>query len=445
MNILLPQQVKTALNLLTENGYEAFIVGGCVRDSILGITPLDWDITTNAIPKQILSVFENYRTIKTGIKHGTVTVIIQNLPLEITTYRIDGEYLNNRHPDSVKFCFNLKEDLNRRDFTINSLAFNSQSGIVDISDGVNDINSKIIRCVGNPDIRFKEDALRILRALRFSSTLGFNIEQNTSDSILRNAHLLRNVSKERVSSELLKILCGKNVVNVLLKYRNVFATIIPEIEPMFDFQQNNKHHIFDVWEHTVYAIGFSEPNPIVRLTLLLHDIGKPHCYTIDTNSVGHFYGHGEFSADIASKVLEDLKLSNNISQTILTLVRYHDCELSPDEKLIKKRLAKFSEPVLRLLVKVQNADSLAHNPAYSFKHKDINQIEETIDKVIANNECFSLEKLAVNGTDLIALGIPKGRVIGEILNDLLNYVIDNKISNNKDKLLSKAKEMYGGI
>lgn len=445
MNIVLPAQVKYAIKILEQNGFVAYVVGGCIRDSMLGVCPPDWDITTNALPNEVLSVFHNLKTIESGIKHGTITVIVETLPLEITTFRIDGNYLDNRHPDSVNFCNNLCEDLSRRDFTINAMAYNENSGLIDIFEGIKDIQNKIIRCVGNPDLRFNEDALRILRALRFSSVLGFELEQKTSDSILRNASLLQNVSKERVSTELLKLLCGQNVCNVLLKYRDVFTKIIPEIEPMFDFDQHNEHHIFDVWEHTVRAIDYSECDPIVRLTLLLHDIGKPHCYSMDEKGVGHFHGHGNISADIARTVLKSLKLSNEIINTILTLVKYHDYPITPEEKIVKRRLAKFSPPVLKLLLKVKLADSLAHSPIYSNRENEFLKIEEMMNKIIENGECFKLCDLAVNGDDLINLGIPASKKIGEILNELLRAVIDGKLKNNKAELIKEVKNIMGGF
>jgi len=445
LNIVLPPQVKVAIELLEQNGFEAYVVGGCVRDSILGVCPPDWDITTSALPNEVLCVFNKFKTIETGIKHGTVIVIINDLPLEITTFRIDGDYLDNRHPENVKFCSNLREDLSRRDFTINAMAYNKSDGLIDAFDGIKDIKNNTIKCVGNPDLRFNEDALRILRALRFSSVLGFELEQSTDDSVLRNAYLLQNVSKERIATELLKLLCGKNVCNVLLKYRDVIAKIIPEIEPMFDFNQHNKHHIFDVWEHTVYAIGYADCDPIVRLTLLLHDIGKPHCFSMDEKGVGHFYGHGNISADIARTVLKSLKLSNEMSETVLTLVKYHDYPITSKEKIVKRRLLKFSVPIFVLLLKVKLADLLAHNPVYSDRGQEIEAIEKTMNKIIANGECFKLCDLAVNGNDLIELGIPASKKIGEILNELLLCVIDGKLENNKTDLIEQSKKMIRGL
>lgn len=445
MNIVLPAQVKIALGELEKNGFDAYVVGGCVRDSILMKAPPDWDITTNALPKDINEVFKEYKTVDTGIKHGTVTVIIDSMPLEITTFRVDGDYLDNRHPDSVSFRSNIEDDLSRRDFTVNSLAFNEKCGIVDLFGGIDDIKRKIIKCVGNPDLRFNEDALRILRALRFSSVLGFELERLTSDSVIKNAYLLQSVSKERIQDELLKLICGKNVVNVLLKYRDVFAKIIPEIEPMFDFNQNNKHHVFDVWKHTVYAIGFSDPDPVVRMALLLHDIGKPHSYTVDSHGVGHFYGHGKLSAEISEIVLRNLKFSNEMAKTILTLVEHHDISITPNERIVKRRLANFTLPILKLLLRVQTADSLAHNPIYAGYTEEIKEIGRIVDKVIADEQCFSLSSLAIDGNDLINVGIEEGKSIGKILNALLVDVIEENTPNNKEALITRAKEILGGI
>lgn len=445
MNISIPSQAKKALDLLSKNGYEAYVVGGCIRDSLLSINPPDWDITTSAKPEQIINSFKNhYNVYKTGIKHGTVTVVIDKVPLEITSFRIDGEYKDNRHPENVKFCSDLSEDLKRRDFTINAMAYNDKIGLVDKFGSIEDLNNKIIRCVGNPDKRFNEDALRILRALRFSSVLGFNIEQNTSNSIHRNAHLLINVSKERISKELLKLLCGKNVVNVLLEFRDVIAYIIPEVEPTFDFDQKTKYHIFDVWQHIVYAVGFSESTPLIRFSVLLHDIGKPQCFKIDEKGIGHFYGHGKASANIASKIVKDLKLSNEFSNEVVTLVRYHDYVIKPDIKPVKRCLNKFSVTTFDNLLKVKEADILAHNPEYAYGVKDIEKIREIKDKIIEDGNCFKLKDLAINGKDLLNIGLPEGKEIGDVLQLLLKDVINENIPNERTALLEKAKVIYGG-
>lgn len=443
MNIIFPNQVKTVISALEKNGFEAYIVGGCVRDSIIKKTPPDWDITTSALPNEVLTVFKDFKTIQTGLKHGTVTVIIDSMLLEITTFRVDGDYLDNRRPEKVKFCTTLKEDLSRRDFTMNAIAYNNHFGLVDPFGGKNDIESKMIRCVGNADLRFSEDALRILRALRFSSVLGFELEKLTSDSVHKNAHLLQNISKERIASELLKILCGDNVYDVLMNYRDVFAIIIPQIEPMFDFEQHNKHHIFDVWEHTVVAISHAKKDPIIRLALLLHDIGKPSCFTKGDDGIGHFYGHANASVVISEDILSNFKFSNDIKSTVLTLVKYHDYHISPDKKTVKKRLAKLSKPIIYQLLEIKLADSLAQNPDFSHFEQNYFKIHSIIEDIIKNDECFKTCDLAINGNDLIDIGIPKGKKIGKILNQLLSDVIDGNLENNKKSLIENVKN--GGL
>lgn len=441
MDIIFPNQVTTAINTLESAGFEAYIVGGCVRDSIIGTPPPDWDITTSALPHQILSAFDNFKTIETGIKHGTITVIIDSMPLEITTFRVDGDYIDNRHPEKVEFCKSLKEDLSRRDFTMNAIAYNNRCGLIDPFNGKKDIENKIIRCVGDPDLRFCEDALRILRAVRFLSVLGFELEQKTCDSVHKNAHLLQNISSQRIACELFKTLCGDNVFEVLMTYRDVFAKIIPEIEPMFDFEQHNKHHIFDVWEHTAFAISRAKKDPVIRLALLLHDIGKPHCFTKGDDGVGHFYGHANISVDLSKKILDDLKLSNDIKNTVLTLVKYHDYPITPNKKIVKKRLAKFSLPILNLLLEVKLADSLAQNPEFSSFSQNYLKIHSIIDEILKNEECFCIKDLAINGNDLINIGIPKGKQVGKILNTLLADVIEGNLKNDKNVLIEKAKNM----
>lgn len=445
MYINIPNQVKTALHTLSNNGFQAYIVGGCVRDSLLSIVPPDWDIATSAKPSEILKVFKRFKTIETGIIHGTVTVIINDMPLEITTFRIDGDYKDNRHPESVEFCCNLSEDLKRRDFTINSMAYNENNGLIDIFNSQSDLKNKLIKCVGNPDKRFTEDALRILRALRFSSVLGFEIDQETSDSIHKNAYLLNNVSKERIASELLKLLCGDNIVDILLNYRDVIAVIIPELEPTFDFDQKTKYHIFDVYKHIVYAVGFSEPDPTVRLSLLLHDIAKPQCFSIEADGLGHAYGHGDVGSKIAGKIVKRLKLSRQMLEDVMFLIKFHDYPIEPTEKNVKRCLNKFSLPVLQKLLKIKTADILAHDPKYVHGVKEIEKTNEILDSIIEDGKCFKIKDLDVNGNDLKQLGIPEGRPIGNMLQKLLYCVIDDKVDNNKNDLLNLSKEIYGGI
>lgn len=434
---------QTAINILENAGFEAYIVGGCVRDSVLGNTPKDWDITTNALPDEMLEVFNEYRVIETGIKHGTVTVIINKFPLEITTYRIDGTYSDNRRPDSVSFTSEIKNDLCRRDFTINSMAYNSRNGFVDYFSGENDIKNKIIRCVGNPDTRFNEDALRILRALRFASVLSFDIEERTKESIFLNKHLLKNIAKERISVEFNKILMGNSAKRVLSDYNEIIKVFIPEIKEMIGFNQNNKHHHLDVWQHTLEAINNSEFDINIRLTMFFHDIAKPLTYTEDLNGVGHFYGHPKLSCEIAKNILKRLKYDNNTIETVYLLISYHDYRVKPEKKSIKRLLGKIGEINFKKLLCVQKADILGQNPILiSEKLENIKKVEDLFNKIIEDNMCFSIKDLEVNGNDLMDMGIPKGKIIGEILNKLLEMVIDEKICNNNKILKTEALNLF---
>ena len=445
MKIIMPPQVESIIDQLTSLGHEAFIVGGCVRDSILGLEPSDWDVATSALPDQINFVFQRYKLIQTGVKHGTITVLIDHMPIEVTTYRIDGEYSDNRHPDSVYFTRNLKEDLARRDFTINAIAYNPSDGLIDCFDGVQDIIDKQIRCVGEPDLRFQEDGLRILRALRFSAVLGFTINRKSSQSILKNCGLLDNIAKERIQNEFSKLLNGKNAEVVLRDYREVIERFIPEINAMAGFNQHNNHHIYDVWEHTLKSVASIEPDCILRMTMLLHDIGKPYCYMQDENDVGHFYGHGEKSTEMAGAILRRLKYDGNTIDTVTELVRLHDSPISPDEKSIKNRLNQLGENTLRLLLKVKAADVAAQNPIYSDRLNELNKIGAILDDIIARGQCFSAKDLQISGVDLLALGIPEGAEIGTILSTLLNAVIEDQLPNEHGALMSQAQFMKDKI
>ncbi|MBQ5565782.1 MAG: HD domain-containing protein, partial [Clostridia bacterium] len=333
--IFLPDEVKTAIEKISKNGFEAYIVGGCVRDSLLGKTPKDYDITTSASPQEVEKIFSDCRVIETGIKHGTVTVLINSMPLEITTFRIDSEYVDNRHPESVTFTKSLREDTARRDFTMNAIAYNNFTGICDFYGGETDIKNKIVRCVGNPDLRFNEDALRIMRAIRFSSVLGFEIEENTRSSIFKNKELLKNISSERIAAELVKLLCGKNAKKVLCEYIDILGVVMPELLPMKDFDQRNAHHIYDIWTHTAVAVENIEPAPILRLTALFHDIGKPECFFMK-NGQGHFYGHAAVSEKISDNILKRLKFDNTSRETITTLVKLHDIQIEETETAVKR-------------------------------------------------------------------------------------------------------------
>lgn len=434
----IPVQVRTALDMLSKNGYEAFIVGGCVRDFILGNIPYDYDITTNALPSQTEKVFENFRIIETGIKHGTVTVIIDHMPLEITTYRIDGEYADNRRPVSVSYTSRLADDLARRDFTMNAIAYNHSSGLYDPFHGQDDILKKQIICVGNPHERFNEDALRIMRAVRFSSQLGFKIEKNTAECIGKQKYLLKNISAERIRAELDKLLTGKNVYNVLMNYSSVIEEFIPEIHNSIGFDQKSKYHMYTVWEHIAVAVSKACNDRIIRLALLLHDIGKPFSCQEEGNC-RHFKGHAGKSADMAQKILKRLKYENSTSKRVITLISHHSDKFE-SEKAVKRCMSAIGSEAFFQLIEVQKADNLAKKPFCAERIPKLENIKRTAENLIKSKSCLNVKELAVNGNDIKNAGF-SGRDIGIILNKLLDEVIENNISNEYEQLMQFVTEI----
>ena len=403
-----------------------------------GGLPKDWDINTNAMPQQVKAVFNDYRVIETGIKHGTVTVLIDRDPLEITTFREDVGYSDHRHPDSVVFATTLKDDVSRRDFTINAMAYDFENGVIDYFGGAEDIEAKSIRSVGDANLRFNEDALRILRALRFSSVLGFGIEQKTADSIHQNKELLRSVSAERINVELTKLICGRNAKDVLLEFTDVICAVVPEIFPMIGFNQHNKHHCFDVWQHTVITIENSEPESILRWAAFFHDIGKPESFSLDENGAGHFYGHAALSKSIADPIMRRLKFDNATRERVLTLIEHHDTQFRPEKKLIKRYLNRLGEDALRQLLLLKRADTMGHAPSCQYRIQEVERSQTIIEQIIAEESCFSLKDLAVDGNDMIDLGL-KGKSIRAALDFLLNAVIDEQIPNEHTQLLRYYK------
>lgn len=440
----IPSEVKLITHILNQCGYEAYVVGGCVRDSLLGIEPHDWDICTNATPEKVCDIFTHggFHVIETGLQHGTVTV---NLGVrgqyEITTFRVDGEYSDNRRPDLVEFVGDVIEDLGRRDFTINAMVYNDRYGLVDPWNGSLDIHVGLIRCVRNPDDRFREDALRIMRALRFASTYGFRIEEKTAAAIHRNKDLLKNISAERIQSELTKMLCGPGVLDILLEYSDVMAVIIPELEPCIGFDQNNPYHIYDIYDHIAHAVAFHKGiDNSINMALLLHDIGKPHCYTEDHNG-GHFYGHGAISHKMAKDILERLRFDNKTKEEVLTLVLYHDAIIHPDTKSVKRWMNRIGPEMLDKLIFVRIADVMAQSKINQESRRDKALGVKLIAKdILAKQQCFSLKDLAINGYVVIEhLGVPSGPKVGEILNYLLNKVLEDEIENNTDALIEEAR------
>ena len=430
-----------AINIITQlekNGFEAYIVGGSVRDNILGLPVHDWDICTSATPDQIQLIFPN--TIATGLKHGTITVINQNKVFELTTFRNDGIYSDKRRPDTVQFSTFLSDDLSRRDFTMNAIAADKMGNLIDPFEGVNDISNKTIKTVGNPHKRFSEDALRILRALRFASVLGFTIENNTAIAILEQRHMLQYISKERIFSELKACLTGKHVGEIFLTYKEVFAEIIPELKPTFDFNQNNRHHIFDVYVHIVKTVENIQPDVELRLCMLLHDIAKPFCESKDNTGESHFYGHPQKSEELARIILTRLKCDRNTMKTVLQLIHEHDRNIPPTKSDIKKFLSLYNIDFFLKLLSVKKADIAAQAPRYAKENLAyLDNLFTLCKQILSNDECFMLKQLAINGSDLIQQGF-YGKEIGTALSLLLQMVIEEKIKNNRQELLDFIKK-----
>ncbi len=414
--IRIPQGAQNIIDTLEASGYEAYVVGGCVRDSLLGIVPHDWDICTSAVPSEIESCFEDRRIVETGLQHGTITIIEDGVSYEVTTFRIDGKYSDSRHPDKVTYTKDIDSDLSRRDFTFNAMAYNERVGLIDPFGGAFDLIRGEISCVGNANDRFKEDALRIMRALRFASTYGFTISERTNEAIHINKKLLNNIAAERIREELCKIVMGKGVLGVLLNYSDIIATIIPEIEPCIGFQQNNPYHQYTVYDHIAHAVSnYSGDDQSVKLALLLHDIGKPLCYTEDEKG-GHFYGHGVYCHDVAEKVMERLRFDNRTSDEVLTLVLYHDAIIEPTTKAIKRWLNKIGPQRFCQLMDVRMADILAHTKGTQASRVDkCNMVKAVLEQVIEEEQCFSISDLAINGHNIMDLGVPEGKRVGEIL------------------------------
>ncbi len=446
LTLKLPNNVDKILNMLNNTGCEAFAVGGCVRDAMLGIEPNDWDITTSAQPAEIKEVFSSCRTIDIGEAHGTIGVLIDDVVYEITTYRIDGDYADKRHPDSVSFAKTIEEDLSRRDFTVNAMAYNNEKGIVDPFNGQADLKYKALRCVGDPDTRFNEDALRILRGLRFASVYNFGIESKTAASIIRNRLLLNDISEERIASEFNKLLCGDNVKYILSRYKDVFSVFFPEIVSTFDFAQNTPHHNKTVWRHITASVSFIEPDELLRLVMFLHDIGKPLALRTDSKGIDHFKGHNHFGAVLAKNALERLKYPRKTIDDVCVLIEYHDVRFNEDKRKIKHVLNIIGKENFERLLKIQLADIKAQSMyKRESKLRDHELAKQAFREITDNNECYSLQSLAINGSDLIHLGITDGKSIGFILDNLLDEVINETLENDNVTLKKQALEIYAQI
>ncbi len=432
----LPEKPSFIIERLYESGYEAYAVGGCIRNMLLGMKPKDYDFTTNASPEEIKAVFSDLKVVDTGIRFGTVTVVIDKEPFEITTYRIDGEYSDNRRPENVSFTSELSEDLRRRDFTVNALAYNHREGLIDLFGGSDDLDKRVIKAIGDPDKRFNEDGLRILRALRFASQYNMTIDKATSESIHRNRLLLKGIAAERIAEEFNKLICG-DCESILREYNDVISVFIPEITACVGFEQHTKYHNRDVFEHILATVSAIRPEKYLRLAMLFHDIGKPLYFTFE-NGVGHFKGHAKGSTEIAERYLRNYRYDRDTAEKILTLVRYHDIVLENRDNLIKRYLNRFGVDMFFDIVDVHIADDSGKAPEYMKRIKGYKEIKERAKKIISEQECFSLKNLVINGNDLKKLGY-KGEEIGKELKRLLDMVIEDNSLNKKEILISKAK------
>ncbi len=435
-----PQDVLYILNVMKINGFEAYAVGGCVRDAALDRVPKDWDIAVNAAPAEVKKLFD--RTLDTGIKHGTVTVMLGQEAYEVTAFRIDGIYEDGRHPSSVEFTGSLEADLRRRDFTINAMAWNPARGLVDPFGGMSDLKARCIRAVGDPDARFREDALRMLRAVRFAARLGFEIEVGTLEGMRKNSGLILNVSSERIREELTGILTSEAPGKlILLRDAGIMGLILPEVEVCFNVPQNNPHHVYNVGEHSIRAAAAVENDSCLRWTMLLHDTGKALTRTTDGDGVDHFYGHPDKSVVIAENILKRLRFDNKSIDSILRLIRFHDRDIIPQPKAVAKAVSVIGGDLFEDLLKVKRADKAAQNPGDVDEGVGyVDRIEKIYMELLEGNSCLRLSDLAVNGRDLIGLGFKEGREIGEALNLLFEKVIEDPSLNDKAVLMRLAAE-----
>lgn len=442
MKISLPKDVEYIINTLQRAGYEAYAVGGCVRDTILNREPDDWDITTSAKPMEIKRLFPV--TIDTGIQHGTVTVLKNHVGYEVTTYRIDGEYADNRHPKEVIFTANLKEDLLRRDFTINAMAYNHEEGIIDEYGGLDDIRDGIIRCVGNPYDRFSEDALRIMRAVRFSAQLGYRIEEETSKAIIKLSPNLASISAERINTELTKLLLSPNPDYLRDAYRlGITGVVLPELDRCMECEQVNPHHCYSVGEHTLHSLKIVPDDKVLRYTMLFHDFGKPDTQSVGEDGRMHFYGHPAVSERMASDIMHRLKFDNDTMNAVKLLCKNHDLEITEDNKHVRRAMNKLGTDNFGKLLMVKRADCMAQSD-YKREEKlaSLDKLISIYNEIVNAGECVCMKDLAVCGRDLIDLGIKPGPAMGAILDELLNKVIDDPALNDREVLLEIVKEQY---
>lgn len=434
ISISLPEDVRKIIHTIEKAGFEAYAVGGCIRDSLLSRVPDDWDITTSAKPEQIKALFR--RTIDTGIAHGTVTVMQNHVGYEVTTYRIDGEYEDSRHPKEVIFTGSLKEDLRRRDFTINALAYNDRTGLVDGFHGLEDMERRLLCAVGNPRERFEEDALRMMRAVRFSAQLDYEIEDETKKAIRVLSGNLARISAERIQTELVKLVKSPHPEKMRDLYEmGITAVVMPEFDAVMETTQNNPHHKYTVGEHTIHGMMAIEADKDLRLAMLFHDFGKALCKTTDENGIDHFHGHAVLSEELCKKILRRLKFDNDTIRLVSTLVLYHDYRMEAEKKYVRRAVNRIGETAFPLLLQVQQADLDAQSDYQrEEKQKRLDQVKAFYREIVEEGECVGLQTLAVKGGDLMAWGMKPGKEIGTMLARLLEAVLENPQNNEKERL-----------
>ena len=440
--MILPEKIEYILSRLRAAGYAAYAVGGCVRDALAGREPNDWDVCTAARPEQVHAVFAGGRSVRdTGLQHGTVTLVLDREHFEITTFRIDGCYSDSRRPDSVTFTDDISLDLARRDFTINAMAYSPESGLIDPFGGKADLDAGIIRCVGDPAARFAEDALRILRALRFASRFGYTVEPATDAAARAAAPTLARIASERIKIELDGILTGGSAASVLRDFPDILGVPIPELLPCVGFAQHSPWHIYDVWGHTVRSVDAAPPDPILRWAMLFHDLGKPATFSLDDRGAGHFYGHAALSARYAEEIMARLRFSNAEQETISELVRRHDGVIQPEKNAVRRMLGRLGQEQLDRLLEVKRADNLAQAPELAEPRlRELERLRKLADEIEQGDECTGLRSLAVNGRDLLAVGYAPGPALGAELERLLSLVLDDPGKNERNVLLAQARE-----
>ena len=437
----IPSGAQKILQTLTAAGYEAYLVGGCVRDLLRGVEPHDWDICTSARPEETERCFAGQRIIETGLKHGTVTVLEESEPYEITTYRTEGPYSDSRRPDFVRFVSSLEADLARRDLTMNAIAMGLDGSLRDPFGGAADIQTGLIRCVGEPDQRFQEDGLRVMRALRFAAVLGYEIEERTTQAIHENRHMLERVAAERIDAELCKLLVGTNVGEILRQYPDVFCQFWPQLEPLIGLEQNTPWHCWGGWEHTIHAVEAAPADLILRLTMLLHDIGKPACRSTDEDGIDHFYGHPAVSAKLADEMLRGMRFDNKTRARVVALVERHDVQIPLRSQAIRKWLSRLGPETFFQLLEVKRAANMGQaGELVRDRLAELDALRTRAEEILAQGQCLSLKDLAVDGRDVIAAGIAPGPEVGRTLNALLERAVSGEVENQREVLLELLRK-----